>query len=87
MEDILNQGEFPGLIRTREQFSNHIENILNKPSAFKQLRSNRTGYRHQETGTVITRNPHALDGGTAFHLGMDLFIITRLLGKYAIVEK
>lgn len=63
---ILSQGEFSGIIRTRQQFSNHIENVLNNPSAVKQLRNNRIGYWHQETGTVIIRNPKALDGGTAF---------------------
>jgi len=63
---VLYQGEFTGLIRTREQFANHIENILNIPSAFKQLRNNRTAYWHEETGTVIIRNPNALDGGTVF---------------------
>ena len=63
---ILNQGEFSGLIRTREQFSSHIENILSNPTDVKQLRNNRIGYWHQDSGTVVIHNPRALDGGTAF---------------------
>ncbi len=63
---IINRGEFRGFIRTRTQFSEHIENVLNNPTKAKQLRNNRTGYWHQETGTVVVRNPMAIDGGTAF---------------------
>ncbi|HRD56230.1 MAG TPA: hypothetical protein PLC42_07540 [Parachlamydiaceae bacterium] len=28
--------------------------------------NNKTGYWHQDTGTVIIHNPHTLDGGTVF---------------------
>lgn len=72
---VLSQGEFSGLIRTRNQFSKHIENILNNTSILKTLRNNRTGYWHQETGTIVVRNPRALDGGTAFQpsIGFNYF--------------
>jgi RHS repeat-associated protein len=63
---VLNQGEFPGWIRTRTQFGKHIEDVINNPTKIKELRGGRTGYWHQETGTVVIRNPSAFDGGTAF---------------------
>jgi hypothetical protein len=63
---VLNQGEFPGWIRTRKQFAAHIENVLNNSDRIRILNKNRTAYWHQKTGTVVIRNPSALDGGTAF---------------------
>lgn len=63
---ILSKGEFPGWIRTRSQYAKHIENVLNNPTRVKELRDGRTGIWHQETETVIIRNPRAPDGGTAF---------------------
>jgi filamentous hemagglutinin len=64
---VLNQGEFKGLgIRTREQFANHIENVINNPTASRQLSNGRTAYWQEPTGTVVIRNPRAVDGGTAF---------------------
>ncbi|MFM6370040.1 MAG: RHS repeat-associated core domain-containing protein, partial [Dolichospermum sp.] len=62
---ILNRGEFPG-IRTRQQFSQHIENVVNHPTASKQLSNGRTAYWDDASGTVVIRNPKASDGGTAF---------------------
>jgi RHS repeat-associated protein len=63
---ILTQGEFPGWIRTRAQFAKHIENVLNDPAQIKKLRNNREAYWQQEGGTIVIRDPSALDGGTAF---------------------
>jgi filamentous hemagglutinin len=64
---VLNQGEFKGLgIRTREQFANHIENVVNNPTASRQLSGGRSAYWQDSTGTVVIRNPRAADGGTAF---------------------
>ena len=63
---ILTRGEFSGFIRTRKQFAEHIECVLNNPTTTKQLSRNRIGYWHQETGTVVVWNPKAIDGGTAF---------------------
>ena len=62
---ILNQGEFSGC-STRTQFAHHIENVLNNPSKIKVLNNGRIAYWHQKTGTVVIRNPSAIDGGTAF---------------------
>ncbi|HAB98200.1 MAG TPA: hypothetical protein DCE71_00025, partial [Parachlamydiales bacterium] len=63
---ILNFGEFPSWIRTRNQLAKHIENVLNNPTKMRELRKNRVAYWHEETNTIIIRNPTALDGGTAF---------------------
>ncbi|MDT4291665.1 RHS repeat-associated core domain-containing protein [Methylomonas sp. MO1] len=64
---VIQQGEFGGLgIRTREQFSNHIENVINNPTAVKQLSGGRSAYWDDATSTVVIRNPRAADGGTAF---------------------
>lgn len=63
---VLTQGEFPGWIRTRSQFQQHIEGVLNNPTAAKQLSGGRTAFWHEPTGTVVIRNPRAVDGGTAF---------------------
>ena len=64
---VLNQGEFKGLgIRTREQFASHIENVVNNPTASRQLSGGRSAYWQDSTGTVVIRNPRAADGGTAF---------------------
>ena len=62
---VIQQGEFGGLgIRTREQFSNHIENVINNPTAVKQLSGGRSAYWDDATSTVVIRNPRAADGGT-----------------------
>ncbi|MEE3607469.1 VENN motif pre-toxin domain-containing protein [Avibacterium paragallinarum] len=64
---IIKQGEFRGLnIATQEQFERHIENVVNNYTSFKELSNGRVAYWHQETGTVVIRNPKAKDGGTAF---------------------
>jgi filamentous hemagglutinin len=64
---VLDKGEFKGLgIRTREQFANHIENVVNNPTASRQLSGGRSAYWQDSTGTVVIRDPRAADGGTAF---------------------
>ena len=64
---VIQRGEFAGLgIRTREQFARHIENVVNNPSAYRQLSGGRTAFWDDVTGTVVIRNPRAADGGTAF---------------------
>ena len=64
---VLNQGEFTSFgITTREQFASHIENVVNNPTSFKELSNGRSAFWQESTGTVVIRNPHAADGGTAF---------------------
>lgn len=59
--------EFKDLgIATREQFSGHIEQIVNNPSATKQLSGGRTAFWDNNSKTVVISNPKAVDGGTAF---------------------
>jgi len=73
---VIQRGEFTGLgIRTREQFARHIENVVNNPSASRQLSGGRTAFWDDATGTVVIRNPRAADGGTAFRptLGREYF--------------
>ena len=64
---VLKKGEFQGLgIRTRKQFAEHIEKVIMKPTATKNLDRGRTAYWDKKTGTVVIRNPKDPDGGTAF---------------------
>uniref|UniRef100_UPI0014705F38 VENN motif pre-toxin domain-containing protein n=1 Tax=Stenoxybacter acetivorans TaxID=422441 RepID=UPI0014705F38 len=64
---IVQQGEFTDLgIVTREQFAAHIENVVKNPTSIKELSSGRSAYWDKLTGTVVIRNPKAIDGGTAF---------------------
>ncbi|MCU7829556.1 MAG: RHS domain-containing protein [Candidatus Thiodiazotropha sp. (ex Myrtea sp. 'scaly one' KF741663)] len=72
---VLQRGEFPGFIRTRKQFADHIENVMTNPSATRQLKNGRTAFWDDATGTVVIRNPKAVDGGTAFQptLGRQYF--------------
>lgn len=64
---VLQQGEFSGLgIRTRAQFAQHIENVVNNPTSSKMLSNGRSAYWDESTNTVVIRNPKASDGGTAF---------------------
>lgn len=67
IKHVLGQGEFAGLgIRTRQQYAAHIENVLNNATSVRYTTDGRSFHLHQPTGTVVVRNPKALDGGTAF---------------------
>ncbi|WP_304363279.1 hypothetical protein, partial [Gilliamella sp. Bim1-2] len=64
---VIKQEEFKDLgITTKEQFAKHIENVVSNYTSFKELSGGRTAYWHEQTGTVVIRNPKAKDGGTAF---------------------
>ena len=63
---VLEQMEFPG-ITTREQFAAQIEDFLNSPDTImRNLSNGRVGFWNDTTGTVLIRNPTAVDGGTYF---------------------
>jgi filamentous hemagglutinin len=62
---VIKEGQFPG-ITTPQQFAAHIEKIIDKPSAVKNLSNGRTAYWDSASATVVIRNPKAVDGGTAF---------------------
>ena len=65
---ITRKQEFEELgINTREQFAQHIENIITNPSAVRQLERGRTAYWDDDkTGTIVIIDPNNKDGGTAF---------------------
>lgn len=64
---MIQQGEYKDLgITTREQFASHIESVVNNPSSFRELSGGCTAYWDDVSGTVVIRNPKAVDGGTAF---------------------
>jgi RHS repeat-associated protein len=71
---VIELGEFPG-ITTREQFARTIEDVVTN-GEMRPLSNGRTGYWYD--GTVVIRNPGAVDGGTAFRPtdGYDYFINT-----------
>ena len=62
---VLERVEFPG-IETREQFRNHVKNVLDCPTEVKELSGDRRAYWHEPSGTIVIRNPKRADGGTAF---------------------
>jgi filamentous hemagglutinin len=62
---VIERAEFPE-VSTRQQFAEHIENVINNPTASKQLNNGRSVFWDDATGTVVIRNPKAADGGTAF---------------------
>lgn len=47
-------------------FAGHVENVINRASEVRNLSNGRTAYWDSSTGTVVIRNPRAVDGGTAF---------------------
>jgi hypothetical protein len=69
---VIDQSEFPG-ITTRPQFASHIEEVVLNGET-RTLGGGRTAYR--SNGTVVIRNPNAVDGGTAFRptSGYDYFL-------------
>lgn len=69
---VVQGGEFPG-ITTRSQFAQHIEDVVSN-GIMRPLERGRTAY--WQNGTVVIRNPNAVDGGTAFRPknGYDYFL-------------
>ena len=69
---VVQGGEFPG-ITTRAQFAAHIEDVVTN-GVMRPLSSGRSAY--WSNGTVVIRNPNAIDGGTAFRPtnGYDYFL-------------
>ena len=64
---VLEQNEYADLgIKTKEQFAQHIENVVKNPTSTKELTNGRSAYWAKSSGTVVIRNPKAADGGTAF---------------------
>ena len=69
---VVQGAEFPG-ITTRSQFAAHIEDVVSN-GVMRPLSNGRSAY--WQNGTVVIRNPNAVDGGTAFRptSGYDYFL-------------
>ena len=52
--------------RTQTEMARHVENVINNPTAVRQLSNGRTVYWHDPTQSVVIRNPQSIDGGTVF---------------------
>ncbi|MBP2198991.1 VENN motif pre-toxin domain-containing protein [Pantoea cypripedii] len=64
---VIQQNEFADLgITTREQFAQHIEDVVRNPTSVKELSGGRSAFWDQSTKTVVIRNLKPGDGGTAF---------------------
>ncbi|MFB9135580.1 two-partner secretion domain-containing protein [Vibrio olivae] len=61
---VLKQGEFPD-VRTRQQFQNHVEDVLHNPSEVRYYKDGRTVYIQDSSSTVVIRNSGAGES-TAF---------------------
>ncbi len=59
--------EFEDLgVKTEDDFASHINKVVSRPSVVRQLGDGRSAYWDDASGTVVIRNPHDPDGGTAF---------------------
>lgn len=55
---VLQRGEFNSLdIRTRAQFQQHVENVINNPTDVRYYSDGRVAYLDSNTRTVVIRNP------------------------------
>jgi hypothetical protein len=64
---VLQQGEFKGLgIRTKTQFREHVNNVIENPSSIRYYKDGRSAYLQESTGTVVIRNPTGSGQSTAF---------------------
>ncbi|MDF7670682.1 hypothetical protein PT276_05645 [Orbaceae bacterium ESL0721] len=75
---VIQQGEFNSLgIRTRQQFKNHVENVINNPTDTRYYSDGRIVYLDSNTHTVVIRNPNKGES-TAFRpdysIGWDNYI-------------
>ncbi|QIM16203.1 hypothetical protein G7067_06850 [Leucobacter insecticola] len=73
---VIDQKEFPG-ITTREQFARLIEDVVQNGQK-RELTNGKTYY--WKDGTLVIRNPRAIDGGTAYRPveGMQDFLLGRI---------
>ncbi|MBB5753362.1 RHS repeat-associated core domain-containing protein [Prosthecomicrobium pneumaticum] len=61
------RAEFGDLgIRTRTQFAEHIEKVINNPTESGLLARGRAYFYDRTTNTIVITNPRAADGGAAF---------------------
>ena len=62
---VVEKRDFPW-IRSRQDFRDSIARVMRNPTERKPLRGGRSAYWHEESGTIVVRNPRDPDGGTAF---------------------
>ncbi len=59
-------GDFPGF-KTKEDLINHVKKIMqDKSSILKELKNGRSAYWHEESKSIVIRDPKHADGGTVF---------------------
>ena len=62
--------------KTQAQMATHIESVMTNPTMMRSLSNGRSAFWDNATGSVVIRNPRAVDGGTAFipKNGVDYFL-------------
>ena len=62
---VIKRAEFPG-VTTPTQFAEHIQEVLENPSAVRRLVDGRSLYWDERSGTLVLVNPNASDFGSAY---------------------
>jgi len=60
--------EFPEF-ENADEFAEHIDSVVRKPTAERSLSRGRHAYYDESTNTVVIKDPKNPDGGTAFRPG------------------
>lgn len=62
--------------KNQAQMATHIENVMTNPTMMRSLSNGRSAFWDSATGSVVIRNPSAIDGGTSFipKNGVDFFL-------------
>jgi len=50
----------------KEQMALHINKVLTNPTMTRNLSNGRSAFWHEISGSIVIRNPKAIDGGTSF---------------------
>jgi len=69
---VLHQGQFPD-VKTKKQFAEHIESVMENPTHSKALGGGRHAYFDSKTSTFAVTNPKDPDAGTAFQTSLKYF--------------
>jgi RHS repeat-associated protein len=68
----LGEGQFPG-VRTRDQFVNHILNVLQNPTRTDTGPRGQAFFYHGPSSTIVIVNPSSRHGGTVFQASESRF--------------
>ncbi len=66
---VVKKEEFKGIVNTKSEFIDHIDNVINNPSDVKSLSRDRTAYYHNDSQTTVIHDPNHPDQGTALRTG------------------